>query len=105
MNSGPLPSSSGLLSSNRVYVARTKRQAARWNYLLPSDIGSTAARVDFSRTALVGVFFVRSPVSQVKVTSVFALDPSTLELTIEVVPPEQEVCVPPPGGGCPIGSR
>lgn len=89
-----------LSTRNRIWIARTRRQANSWsNLLAPADRESVQANY-FPWEALVGVFFYRDREAQVKVTGLWRSG-DTLQLALELVPWPEYVCNPPPGSpGC-----
>jgi hypothetical protein len=88
----------------RIYIARARKRALRWDKWLMHTAGSPASRDnDFSHQALVGVFLLgRYEAAKVTVTNL-SLSGDTLELSIEIMPGPMVVCVAPPGSGCGAG--
>jgi hypothetical protein len=90
---------------NRIYIARARKQALRWDkWLMPTTGSPASGDNDFGHQALVEVFLLgRYDAAKVTVTNL-SLSGDTLELSIEIVPFPMLVCVAPPGSGCPMPS-
>lgn len=89
--------------ANRIYIARTSREAKRWKNWLPLQDYSALQKTNFSRTAMLGVFFNDRDVSSVAVTGM-EVKGDTLSLSVEVVPFPTYICTSLPGTICTVAS-